>query len=95
MKCKATKKEIKDNYSKVIGIGYCNVEFLLQYKKPFAYSCGQSGWKCDYYQIENICISTGYDYLSTVKIDYKLVRKYEKQAEKIVLNYALDYEKRA
>ena len=92
MKLKTTKKIIKENYSKIIGIGYCNFQYMLYYSNPFAYSAGVSGWYCDYYEFENICISTGYNYISTVKVDYEIARKFELKAQKIVLNYDLTFE---
>jgi hypothetical protein len=92
MKLKTTKKIIKENYSKIIGIGYCNFQYMLYYSNPFAFSAGVYGWCCDYYEFDNICISTGYSYISTVKTDYEFVRKYELKAQKIVLNYDLGFE---
>ena len=61
MKFKATKKAMKDNYYYIIGIGYCDAQYLLQDEKPIAYSAGVYGWQCDYYDVDGVLISTGYN----------------------------------
>lgn len=85
MKCQVTKKQVMKNYCKVIAIGYCNAQYLLEYyNRPFAYSAGIYGRSCDYYEVQNICICTGYN--TTGKwIDHKIVKKYEDKAQKIIL----------
>lgn len=84
MKLKATYKEIKQSNSKIIRLGYCEVQTLLRYHEPFAYSCGVYGWNCDYYQIDNTIICTGYRPIGNLSIKYDDIREYEKKAEKIV-----------
>lgn len=83
MKLKTTKKEIKEGFYRIISIGYCDAQYLLSEEKPFAYSAGVYGWACDYYDIDGICISTGYSPLSekNMKYDYKLVKEYEEKAK--------------
>ncbi len=93
MKVKTTKKSVKNAFINIYSIGYCNAQFLLQGVNPFAYSSGTYGWACDYYEIEGICISTGYSSIGK-DIDYNLVRKYDDKAMKILDNYNLDYQKR-
>ena len=90
MKLKTTKTQIKNNFNTIISIGYCNVQYLTYYKNPFAYSSGVNGWACDYYEIENVCLSTGYNPIGQ-NVDYNLVRKYELKAQKIVLDYNINY----
>lgn len=92
MKTKVAKKAVKANYNKIIGIGYCNAQHLLQYAEPFAYSAGGNGWACDYYDIENVCISTGYDYIGNVKPNYETLDKYNNQAREIAKDYNIDWE---
>jgi len=84
MKLKASKKTIKDGYYKILSIGYCDAQYLLSEENPFAYSSGSYGWACDYYDIDGVCISTGYSPISknTDKIDYKLLREYDEIASK-------------
>ena len=59
-KIKATKKAMKESYNTIITIGYCNAQYLLQYENEIAYSARSEGWACDYYDINNVLISTGY-----------------------------------
>jgi len=90
MKTKVTKSQVKDNFINIISIGYCDIQYLTSYKSPFAYSRGINGWSCDYYEIENVCLSTGYSPIGT-NVDYNLIKKYELKAQKIVTDYNLDY----
>lgn len=94
MKFKATKKEMKENYSQIAKIGYCNAQFLLKFEEPKAYSTRAEGWACDYYDIEGVLISTGYAPLESRNTDctYDSVRIYDEQAEKIICDYSLKYE---
>lgn len=91
MKLKTTKTQIKNNFKNIYSIGYCDIQYLTYYKNPFAYSSGVYGWACDYYEIENVCLSTGYNPIGQ-NIDYKILRKYELKAQKIVLDYTLEHE---
>ena len=89
MKTKETKKAIKKDFNNILSIGYCDAQYLLYYKKPFAYSERVEGWACDYYRVDNICISTGYSPIGD-KVPYKVLFKLEKNACDIVNNYSLD-----
>lgn len=40
MKIKTTKQFIKLHCQKAFAIGYCDLQYLLQYKNAFAYSAG-------------------------------------------------------
>jgi hypothetical protein len=86
MKLKATKKEMRNGYYTIISIGYCDAQYLLRHESPTAYSCGQNGWSCDYYDIDGVLISTGYSPLSdsNVKHDYKLIREYDEKAKQAI-----------
>ena len=80
-KIKTTKREMRDNYQ-ILGIGYCDMQSLLAFQAPVAYSAGVYGWACDYYDINGVIISTGYAPLVTknMKHDYNLVKQYEETA---------------
>ena len=93
MKVKTSKKSVKSAFNKIYSIGYCSAESLLDFNNPFAYSAGSYGWSCDYYNIEGVCISTGYNPIGK-SIDYDLIKKYEDKAQKIRLDYNLDYQVR-
>ena len=85
MKLRATKKEMREGYDKVLRIGYCNAQNLLNYEQPFAYSAGRYGWCCDYYDINGVLISTGYSPIESkgMRSDYKRIREYEARAERL------------
>lgn len=91
MKLKTTKKAIRNSGYNVLKIGYCNAQNLLRHKSPFAYSERGEGWACDYYQIDNTIISTGYDPIGC-KVDYNLVREYDEKAAAIWRDYSRTYE---
>ena len=93
MKLKTTKSAIKNGFNTVISIGYCSAQYLLYYKNPFAYSSGVYGWACDYYEIGNKCISTGYSPIGEY-IDYLKLRELEEKAGKIVNDYSIECEDR-
>lgn len=78
MKIQTTNKEIKYNFSKIVKTGYCNAQYLLNYKNPFACTSGVYGWNADFYEIGNICISTGYRPIGE-KVEYNLLQDIEKK----------------
>lgn len=84
MKLPATKKIMKENFSKIISIGYCDAQYLLSEEVPVAYSRGLYGWACDYYDIDRVLISTGYRPLKNKNINanYPLICEYEQIAKK-------------
>lgn len=96
MKFKTSKKEIRNNYHYVIGVGYCVAQFLLNYEDPIAYSVRLEGWACDYYDIDGVLISTGYAPLESknTNIDYEIIRDYDNKAREIIHDYSLSYEER-
>lgn len=93
MKFKTTKKEMKQGYVKILSIGYCNLQNLLYYTSPIAYSSGSNGWCCDYYDIDNVCISTGYSPIGKT-VNYDIIEKYDNQASEIIGNYNISHEER-
>ena len=93
MKSKVTKTAVKNDFNTILSLGYCDIQYLTYYKRPFAYSCGVYGWSCDYYDVDNVCLSTGYSPIGK-NVDYKVLRSYELKAQKIVNDYAIDYKVR-
>ena len=91
MKLKTTKKEIKKNSNNIIAVSYCGLQSLLNYKNPFAYSSGNCGWSCDYYDIDGVIISTGYSPIGEYA-NYDLVREYEEKAKVVVYDWELKYD---
>lgn len=86
MKFKTTKKDIKNGYKYIVSVGYCDLQSLLNYESPIAYSTRVEGWACDYYDINGVCICEGYSPISsknTIKDVYSLVREYENKAKEV------------
>lgn len=93
MKFKTTQKAIKGSYRKIIKVGYCELQSLLNFKSPIAYTCGRDGWHADIYDIGGVAIVTGYNPFGNISPDYDTCRKYEAKAQK--LRYSnIDYGKR-
>lgn len=97
MKVKTTQRDMKEAYgNRLYAVGYCDLQHLLQYKSPIAYSTSNTyGWRCDLYWFEEqrIALTTGYAPVGK-RLDYELVRKYDVKAEKIVYSRELSYEKK-
>lgn len=94
-KYRTTKKDMKESYDKIICASYCSLQFLLRFQEPFAYSTRAEGWACDYYDVDEILISTGYaplDKKGRTKSTYDICRKYDEAARKILCDYSLSYE---
>ena len=90
MKAQISKKEVRNTNSRIISIGYCDMQFLLRHHDCYMYSAGIYGWSCDYYIINSnntggiftpyTVISTGYQPLSNSRTapDTELLRLFEK-----------------
>ena len=83
MKYKTTAKAVKNGYYKIISAGYCDLQNLLRYKSPIAYSCGVYGWNFDIYEVCGVAITTGYRGMPSKNssCDYKLIKEYEDKAQ--------------
>lgn len=95
MKFRTTQKAIKNNYSNVLRVGYCNLQSLLAYERPIAYTTRTEGWGCDIYEIsQNTVISTGYAPFGNIKPEWDVQRKYDKMAESILYDSKKSYEEK-
>jgi hypothetical protein len=102
MKFRTSKKDITNKYSGYyyqVCIGYCDMQYLLNYENPIAYTCGTYGWNADIYDVSdivgyNVCIVTGYRPFGNIRLDYDKKHEYEKRAEQIVHDYKRDFEER-
>lgn len=83
MKFRTTQKAIKESYSKIIEVGYCDLQYLLHLEDPIAYTCGSTGWHADIYDIDGLAIATGYRPFGNIKPDYNTCAKYDEKARKI------------
>lgn len=89
MKYRTTKKAIREMIDPVYCVGYCNIQNLLRFIDPFAYSTRAEGWACDYYYAYDVIISTGYSPIGR-KTDYNLCREYDQKAAAILRDYTLN-----
>lgn len=94
MKFKTTKKNMKNNYNRIISVGYADAQYLLSHENAIAYSTRAEGWACDYYDVDGVLISTGYAPLTekNAKDDYTLIKEYNEKARQINGNYNLSYD---
>lgn len=60
MKFKTTRKAVVNGSSNIVSVGYCDLQTLLRYHSPIAYTCGVYGWNFDVYEIHGLTICTGY-----------------------------------
>ncbi len=95
-KLKATRKNVKDNNYRILGAGYCSMQSLLHFKDPLAYSAGVNGWQCDYYDVNNVIISTGYSPLNNKNItcDYKTIKVYEDAAHAFLYDHTISWDQK-
>lgn len=91
MKAKITDKQARDYVS--FSIGYCDAQYLLKAYNPLYYTAGIYGRKSDIYYINGLYIATGYGPVWE-RIDYELVRRYDRKASEIWGDYDTPYEKR-
>lgn len=96
MKVKTTKKDIKNSFNTIITIPHGSLQYLLIFKRPFAYSVRSLGWACDYYSINNMCICEGYAPIKTgvINVEYALCKKFDDKAKKIYNNEKISYKKK-
>lgn len=83
MKYKTTAKDLKAGYHYIIEVGYCDLQSLLNYERPIAYSSGIYGWNFDVYDINGVAIVTGYRGMPSKnsKASYDFIHEYEKRSE--------------
>lgn len=92
MKYRTTQKAIKEGYTNKICVGYCNLQYLLGYENPVAYTARREGWAADIYDFGNTAIITGYAPFGNIRPGYDICKKYENKAEKVRYDYSLSWE---
>lgn len=66
MKFRTTQKDVRNGYALRIRVGYCALQYLLDYESPVAYTSSRGyGWRADIYDmgcidLPGVCIVTGY-----------------------------------
>ena len=77
-----------NNYAFVCSVSYCELQTLLKYENPIAYTSDNCGWRADIYEVDRcVAIVTGYAPFGDYAPSYELCQKYEKQAESIICDY--------
>lgn len=93
MRFKTTKKSVKESGGVIMEVGYCDLQSLLRYVDPIAYTSGVYGWNADIYKLDGLTIVTGYRPFGNYS-NYDLVREYELKARKIADDWDIDWETR-
>lgn len=86
MKFKTTNKALKEGYGKIVKVGYCDLQYLLNYHSPVAYTCGVYGWNANIYEVNGVAICTGYRPIGNIKPDYNLIREYNQKAKDVLFS---------
>ena len=93
MKFKTTQKAVKAGYTTVIAVPYCDLQYLLNYESPVAYTVRREGWGADIYDMGGgVAIATGYAPFGNVRPSHDLLDRYERTAERIRYDYSISYE---
>lgn len=82
MKYRTTAKELRVYASNTRKAGFCDLQTLLHYESPKAYTCGVYGWNFDVYEVYNLTITTGYRGMVGERLKY--IGEFEELAEKIL-----------
>lgn len=88
MKFKTTRKEINNNYDKILKLGYCEASTLLRAAREVAYTSGVYGWNFDLFEAQNsngniVAICTGYRNMAGVEPSAP-VTEFEKRAAALI-----------
>lgn len=93
MKFHTTKKAVNAGYSDKICVSYCNLQTLLTFENPVAYTDRREGWAADIYDMGGgVAIITGYAPFGNIRPDYETQRRYEEQARQIRYDYSRTWE---
>ena len=93
MKFKTTQKAVNAGFYKRICVGYCNIQTLLAFENPVAYTARREGWAADIYDMGGgVAIITGYASFGNIHPAYDVQRWYEEQAYKIRHDYSRTWE---
>lgn len=81
MKEQTTMKYIKQNYEKIIKVGYCKLQNFLKHETPKYYTAGVYGWNADIYVFGDIAFVTGYRPFGNIKIESKIIEHIEEKSK--------------
>ena len=80
-----SRKAIRERFgnANIYCIGNCNLQNLLKYVSPFAYSTRAEGWACDYYDVgRGIILCDGYAPIGK-RVDYDTMYLFDGKAREI------------
>lgn len=78
MKVRVTRKEVLSNYTNVISVGYCDLQFMLKYRDAKFCTAGVYGWNADIYEIDHdTAIVTGYRSFGNIRPICEIVKAFE------------------
>ena len=84
MKFKTAKKAVNEGFRNIICVGYVELQSLLAYTAPIAFTSGVYGWNADIYVIKGVAIVTGYRPFGNIWPDCDICKKYESEADQII-----------
>lgn len=79
MKYKTTRRAVVAGSPRLVSVGYGELQALLRYHSPVAYTSGVYGWNFDIYEVNGLTICTGYRGMPGRRANN--VRKYEQAAK--------------
>ena len=82
MKERTTMKYIKQNYKKIINVGYCKLQNFLKHETPKYYTAGVYGWNADIYIFKDIALVTGYRPFGNIKIKSDILDVIENKSKR-------------
>lgn len=94
MKQHVKKREINSRFGKVVAVGFCDLQHLLEFESPIAYTTRPEGWGADIYAFGNVAICTGYAPFGNVKLPYDTLRKYDDAAREIRGDWSITYDEK-
>ena len=87
-KLKTSQSKMKTFSPIVLGVGYCELQCLLNYESPIAYATSRYGWVCDLYKInDEYSIVTGYSYSRACN---RQLTSYQREELQAIEKYCFD-----
>ena len=78
MKVRVTRKELLSNYTNVISVGYCDLQWLLKNREAKFYTTGVYGWNADVYEIDHdTVVVTGYRPFGNIRPICEIVKAFD------------------
>lgn len=83
LKMNVTRKYLRNNFTNIISVPYCDLQDLLRYETPLWYTSGIYGWNADVYLIDiDTIIVTGYRPFGNINPTHALIDVFNRTAQK-------------